>query len=234
MATLAAIKRQIAALEAEAARITKVELSGAISKIKELMKSFGITVEHLGLGGHSAKQVIVAKKPKAKRAGAGTPKYIDPKSGKTWTGFGRAPSWIAEAKNRDDFLVARASSPAVKSSEPAPAKAAKKVAAKKSASVAKKAGKGVKAATKHVAAVAKKAATPDAAPAVAKKAPKKGASAKKTVAKKSPAVKKLQAAKKAPSAKKVAKKSVARKAKPVSVGASAAATSEGGAAPSAA
>ena len=32
-------------------------------------------------------------------------KYRDPKSGATWTGHGRAPSWIAAAKNRDKFLV---------------------------------------------------------------------------------------------------------------------------------
>jgi hypothetical protein len=32
-------------------------------------------------------------------------KYRDPKTGATWTGHGRAPSWIASAKNRDRFLV---------------------------------------------------------------------------------------------------------------------------------
>ncbi len=32
-------------------------------------------------------------------------KYRDRKTGATWTGHGRAPSWIAKAKNRDKFLV---------------------------------------------------------------------------------------------------------------------------------
>lgn len=32
-------------------------------------------------------------------------KYRDPKTGATWTGHGRAPSWIATVKNRDKFLV---------------------------------------------------------------------------------------------------------------------------------
>jgi len=31
--------------------------------------------------------------------------YRDPKSGATWSGRGRAPAWIANAKNRDRFLV---------------------------------------------------------------------------------------------------------------------------------
>lgn len=34
------------------------------------------------------------------------PRYRDPESGATWTGRGRAPSWIPE-KNRDDFLISR-------------------------------------------------------------------------------------------------------------------------------
>jgi DNA-binding protein H-NS len=240
MATLAAIKRQIAALEAEAARITKVEMGAAIGKIKELMTSFGITGDHLGLAGHSAKPVggpkkSVLKKATAKRAGAGTPKYADPKSGKTWTGFGRAPGWIAEAKNRDDFLVTGASSPAAEASEPKPAKSPKKVAAKAKPAVAKKAVKVAKAATKRAVSVAKKSVASDAAPVVAKKATKKSASAKKAVAKKSPAAKKEPAAKKMPSAKKVVgKKAVVRKAKSAAAAATGAGATagDGSAAPS--
>lgn len=33
-------------------------------------------------------------------------KYRDPESGATWTGRGRAPAWIAEAADRDAFLIA--------------------------------------------------------------------------------------------------------------------------------
>ncbi|WP_425273161.1 H-NS family nucleoid-associated regulatory protein [Paraburkholderia steynii] len=32
-------------------------------------------------------------------------KYRDPKSGVTWTGHGRAPAWIASAKDRSKFLI---------------------------------------------------------------------------------------------------------------------------------
>jgi hypothetical protein len=32
-------------------------------------------------------------------------KYMDPKTGATWSGDSRAPGWIANAKNRDKFLA---------------------------------------------------------------------------------------------------------------------------------
>jgi DNA-binding protein H-NS len=42
---------------------------------------------------------------KATGKGNGVAIYVDPKSGATWTGRGRAPAWIANAKNRDRFLI---------------------------------------------------------------------------------------------------------------------------------
>jgi hypothetical protein len=39
-------------------------------------------------------------------------KYMDPKTGKTWTGHGKAPGWIAaatKAGRRDDFLIGKGS-----------------------------------------------------------------------------------------------------------------------------
>jgi hypothetical protein len=87
---------------------------------------------------------------KAKRAGGGIAKYADPRTGKTWSGFGRAPAWIAGAKNRDAFLVDKSAikslGAAVKASiaktkpaaKKAPAKKAANPAAKKAVAVAKK------------------------------------------------------------------------------------------------
>jgi DNA-binding protein H-NS len=36
----------------------------------------------------------------------GVPKYRHPKTGTTWSGHGRAPAWIAGAKDRTKFLIA--------------------------------------------------------------------------------------------------------------------------------
>ena len=180
MSKLTALKKQIAALEAQAERIAKAEMSSAIAKVKDIMAEFNLTIEHLtqAVSGKRA-----AKKTKAKTKTASVAKYADPKTGKTWSGFGRAPGWIAGAKNRDAFLVGK--SHAADSAAKAPA------AAKKAAKVARKAAKP--AAKKAVASV-KKAATAKAAPAAAKKKP----AAKKAAAKKS--AQKAAAAKRAAAA----------------------------------
>jgi DNA-binding protein H-NS len=172
MSKLTALKKQIAALEAQAERIAKAEMSSAIAKIKDIMSEFNLTIEHLT-------QTVIgkraAKKTKAKKASVA--KYFDPKTGKTWSGFGRAPGWIAEAKNRDAFLVGKSvvAEPAAKAST-----ASEKVAAK-AAKPVKVAKKAVKPAAKKAAVAAKKAAAVEATPVAAKKKP----AAKKAFAKKS-------------------------------------------------
>jgi DNA-binding protein H-NS len=177
MSKLAAIKKQIAALEAEAQRIAKQEMSGAIAKVKEIMSTFGLTFEHLQAT-VEGKKASAAKRVKAKRAGGGIAKYADPKTGKTWSGFGRAPAWIAGAKNRDAFLVGKS---AVSASEPAP-KAP--VAKKKSAAKTVLAKKAAKPAAKKSVAAAKKATRKAALPAVAKKKPSAKKAAPKAAARK--------------------------------------------------
>jgi DNA-binding protein H-NS len=176
MSKLAALKKQIAVLEAQAERIAKAEMSSAIAKVKDIMAEFNLTIEHLTqtVAGKRA-----AKKTKAKPASVA--KYADPKTGKTWSGFGRAPGWIAEANNREAFLVGK--SPAADAAANVPA-AARKASAKaaKAVKVAKKAAKP--AAKKAVVAV-KKASVVEAAPVAAKKKPAaKKASVKKSAPKK--------------------------------------------------
>jgi len=84
--------------------------------------------------------------------------YRDPKSGATWSGCGRAPAWIADAKDRSRFLIAGAT-PADK--QPVVKKAAGKKAGANEVATAQK-GVAKKAATKR--AVAKKAAGAKKAP----------------------------------------------------------------------
>jgi hypothetical protein len=61
--------------------------------------------------------------------------YVDPKSGATWSGRGRAPAWIANAKNRSRFLIDGATAgdkkPVATKAAGKKAPAAKKIAAKK-------------------------------------------------------------------------------------------------------
>jgi DNA-binding protein H-NS len=185
MSKLTALKKQIAALEAQAERIAKEEMSSAIAKVKSIMAEFNLTIEHLTqtvAGKRAAKKT----KAKAKAKSASVAKYADPKTGKTWSGFGRAPGWIAGAKNRDAFLVGK--SAAAESAAKAPA-AAKKAPAK-AAKAIKVAKKTAKSAAKKAVAPAKKASKAEAAPVAAKKKP----APKKAAVKKSAASKRAAAA----------------------------------------
>ncbi|WP_408122435.1 H-NS family nucleoid-associated regulatory protein [Caballeronia grimmiae] len=67
------------------------------------MKEHGLTVDDLTNRGRAG-----AAKDSANAPLAATGKYRDPKTGATWSGRGRAPGWIANAKNRARFLVSAA------------------------------------------------------------------------------------------------------------------------------
>lgn len=99
------LKRQIADLEKKAAEARKVESVKIIDAIKAQIAEYELTPADLFDG------VKVEVKPKVKARSAvpiNPPKYMDPKSGKTWTGFGKAPAWIEGAikkGKKDDFLI---------------------------------------------------------------------------------------------------------------------------------
>jgi DNA-binding protein H-NS len=179
MSKLTALKKQIAALEAQAERIAKEEMSSAIAKVKSIMAEFNLTIEHLTQA-VAGKRTARKAKSKSKSKTTSVAKYADPKTGKTWSGFGRAPGWIAGAKNRDAFLVGKGSSGESIAKVPA---AAKKASAKavKTIKVAKKTAKS---AAKKAVAPAKKGSKVQAAPVAAKKKPAAKKSAPKSAASK--------------------------------------------------
>lgn len=104
MATLENIQAKIARLQAEAEAIMKKQ-SSAVAKIGELMEKYGLTLADLEshLGDSRRRRRGVQGNALSKPAGAA--KYLDPKSGATWTGHGRAPGWIANARDRSKFLI---------------------------------------------------------------------------------------------------------------------------------
>ncbi|WP_061162567.1 H-NS family nucleoid-associated regulatory protein [Caballeronia temeraria] len=104
MPTLKALQDKIAKLQAQAEAIAKKESSAVFGKIRDLMEKHGLTPDdiaaHFRKPG-AGRQSAVATKSTIR----GVAKYVDPKTGATWTGHGRAPAWIANAKNRDKFLA---------------------------------------------------------------------------------------------------------------------------------
>ncbi|CAL8473639.1 H-NS family nucleoid-associated regulatory protein [Caballeronia sp. S22] len=105
MATLESIEAKIATLQSQADAITKKKSTKVIAEIHALMSEHGITVDDLGTpsGGekHGSRMANTSDSDKK----ASNAKYRDPKSGATWSGHGRSPSWIASAKSRDKFLI---------------------------------------------------------------------------------------------------------------------------------
>lgn len=116
MATFAALQKQIEKLTAEAARLKQKESRSVIAQIQQAIAEYGFTPADLfGAPTKSrtpaGKRVAAAPKSKEQRAvrpGAGIAKYRDPATGATWTGFGRAPAWLAGAQDRTPFLIAQA------------------------------------------------------------------------------------------------------------------------------
>lgn len=146
MATLASIKKQIADLQKKAEALVKAESRDVIAKVKSLIDKYQLTAEDLGFAAGRAAattgSVSKAAKPAKAKRGAGARKktaaksvgvamYQDPKSGKTWTGRGKPPNWLAGVKDRSAFLIGAA--------EAAPAPAAPAEAPRKKAGRVKKA-----------------------------------------------------------------------------------------------
>lgn len=102
MATYKQLMAEKAALEAKLVEVRAAEVSGVIEKIQGLMADYGLTADDISAKrrrGRPAKAAASAVTEKA----ALPPKYLDPKTGKTWSGRGRAPAWLG--KNPKRFLI---------------------------------------------------------------------------------------------------------------------------------
>lgn len=103
MATYKQLMAQKEALEAQLAEVRANEVAGVIEQIRGLMADYGLSVEDI-------QQTRRRGRPAGSTAGKATAKeplpakYRDPKTGKTWSGRGRAPAWLGKNLNR--FLIA--------------------------------------------------------------------------------------------------------------------------------
>jgi DNA-binding protein H-NS len=75
------------------------EIAQAVQKVREIIAEFGLTVQDVFPSGRSAK--VSGSKSVNKVA----PKYLDPATGQTWTGRGKAPKWI-DGQDRAKYLIA--------------------------------------------------------------------------------------------------------------------------------
>jgi DNA-binding protein H-NS len=107
MKTYAAIKAEIAKLEKQAEVLRKAEVADVVARIKEAIAAYGLTAADLGVGRGRATtgNALKSSTSKEKSTTVGVAKYRDPKTGKTWTGRGKPPGWIASANNRDRYRI---------------------------------------------------------------------------------------------------------------------------------
>lgn len=96
MATYLELKAQAEALAQQAEEARTAELESIIATIREQITEYGITPDQL---------FRRRRAPASGTRAPVAPKYRDPKTGATWSGRGKAPHWIANAKNRDRFLI---------------------------------------------------------------------------------------------------------------------------------
>lgn len=135
------IKAQIADLEKKAIEARKAEIANVVSDCKSKIKEYDLTPADL-----FPASALGAKPVKTKTDKPVSPaKFMDPKTGNTWTGKGKPPKWIAGAKSRDGFLIATvektlAEKAATKAGKAAGKTLATKPAAKVAAKVVAKTG----------------------------------------------------------------------------------------------
>ncbi|WP_080439961.1 H-NS family nucleoid-associated regulatory protein [Burkholderia ubonensis] len=193
MATLKAIQSKIAKLQMQAELMAEKQALIGLEKIRDLMEKHGVTLADIE-GFVSRKRgrkpgAAAAKHAKAtnqvKRVVAA--KYRNPETGETWSGRGRAPAWIKDAKDRSSFFIRAPAEKKGTTRSASKGAAAQKVATKKAAAKSSKAdSKPVRLASataarkkgRHSNTIAAKA-TRTRRPAVTKKAAEKAGSAAK-------------------------------------------------------
>jgi len=97
MATYQELKAQADELLRQAEDARLAELDTVLQDVRARVVEYGLTPEQVfGRPRGSGK----ARTPRL----VATPKYRDPKTGTTWSGRGREPSWI-KGKRRERFLI---------------------------------------------------------------------------------------------------------------------------------
>lgn len=115
MSTLNELQQQINQAEANVNELREKlaqqknnERVQAIASAKELIKMHQLSAADLGLAGKNATTRKQTRATGDKRL-AVAPKYQDPSSGKTWTGRGKTPAWLAAylsaGHGKQDYLI---------------------------------------------------------------------------------------------------------------------------------
>ncbi|MBN3836562.1 H-NS histone family protein [Burkholderia sp. Ac-20344] len=97
MATYRQLTAQLERLQQKIDKEREKAIADAIADIRAKIEEYDITPEELGF--RPAGAAAASAKPKR----TSPPKYLNPKTGETWSGRGRSPTWLG--KNRARFLI---------------------------------------------------------------------------------------------------------------------------------
>ncbi|AOJ36064.1 H-NS histone family protein [Burkholderia metallica] len=97
MATYRQLTAQLERLQQKIDKEREKAIADAIADIRAKIDEYDITPEELGF--RSTRAAGAGAKPKRTLP----PKYRNPKTGETWSGRGRSPTWLG--KNRARFLI---------------------------------------------------------------------------------------------------------------------------------
>ncbi len=106
------IQAQIADLQKQADAMRKQAMAAAVKEIKRLVNLYSLGLADIGMSVTSPTKVAAktksapkkvtkaakaakAKKPSSDNRAAVAPKYRDGETGQTWSGRGKAPTWLA-------------------------------------------------------------------------------------------------------------------------------------------
>ncbi|SRR5258708_5827214 len=147
MATLEQIQAKLKKLQAQAEVMLAKKAQIAVDKIRALMLEHGLTTADIEAKAKVRREGKTQRKDASNDGkvvvgvkATGAPKYQHPNTGATWSGHGRAPAWIAGAKDRTRFLIADGAETAIAKSGRVTGKA--KAAVKTSSAARAVAGKG--------------------------------------------------------------------------------------------
>lgn len=103
MASYKQLMAEKAALESKLEEARATEVSAVIEQIRTLMEEYGLTTDDITPKRRRGRPAADGKAASVKPKEGLPPKFMDPKTGATWSGRGRAPAWLG--KNRNRYLI---------------------------------------------------------------------------------------------------------------------------------
>src|SRR5689334_10968181 len=113
MTTLDKIQARMKKLQAQTETILARQAQAAVDQIRELMLKHGLTTADIEAKAKAKRDAKASGRALSNRGiKASTPnkgkllaKYLNPKTGETWSGHARPPAWIKDVKDRTKFLI---------------------------------------------------------------------------------------------------------------------------------